>query len=100
MIVLDETTCEGLQLKYKVENISLIPCVCYLPPENSLRRADVNAYYDNLLADVYKYQRLGTMLICSDFISRYGDLEDFMTGVDLIQHCYIVAFKTNFYGET
>ena len=89
-----------LQRKHKVENISLIPCVCYLPPENSSSRADVNAYYDNLLADVYKYQRLGIMFICSDFISRCGDLEDFMNGGDLIQHCYVVAFKTNVYGET
>ena len=30
-----------LQLKHKTENLTLIPCVSYLPPENSSRRANV-----------------------------------------------------------
>ena len=76
--VLDDRS-EGIlwiQLKHKVDNLISFPCVCYLPPENSSRRTDVNLYFDTLLADIYKYQKLGNMFICGNFNSRCGDLDD------------------------
>lgn len=88
-----------LHLKHKFEKVSLLPCVCYLPPENSSRRVDVNVVFDTLLANIYSYQNLGTTFICGDFNGRCGDLEDFITGVNLIGHRDVVDRKTNFYGE-
>ena len=99
--VLDDSF-EGIlwiQLKHKIDNFSLIPCVCYLPPENSSRRIDVNLYFDSLLADIYKYQKIGNIFICGDFNSRCGDLDDFISGVDCIEQRNVVDFKTNLYGE-
>ena len=43
--VLDDTSEGILWLKL----VTLLHCVCYLPPENSSRRIDVNTYFDSLL---------------------------------------------------
>ena len=90
--VLDDTT-EGilwLQFRHKSDNFTLLPCVCYLPPENSSRRVDVNTFFDTLLVIMYAYQNLGSILICGDFNGRCGDLEDFIPGVDSIEHRDVV----------
>ena len=52
-----------------------------------------------LLADIDKYQTLGTIFICGDFNGRCGNLEDFISGVVDIEHRNVVDFKTNLYGE-
>ena len=99
--VLDDTS-EGilwLHLEHKHEGFSLIPCVCYLPPENSSRSTDANIFFDTLLTDLYNYQNLGTVFICGDFNGRCGNLEDFISGVDNIEHRKVADFKTNLYGE-
>ena len=99
--VMDDT-CEGtlwLKLKHKFENVTLMPCVCYLPPENSSRRIDVNTFFDSLLTDIYKYQNQGSIFIRGDPNARCGELEDFISGVDYIEHRNVVDFKTNAYGE-
>ena len=88
-----------LKMKHKLNGSCLLPCVCYLPPENSCRQADVNAFYDQLLASLYKYQNDGTVFICGDLNSRCGDLDDFIVGVDDIPHRNVVDFKTNSYGQ-
>ena len=80
--ILDDTS-EGvlwLKLDHKFENVSLIPCVCYLPPENSSRRMDVHMYFDSILTNIYKYQ-------------------DFISGVDDVEHRNVADFKTNYYGD-
>ena len=84
---------------HKTENFVLLPCVCYLPPENSSRRVDVNEYFDNLLTDFYQFQNNGLVFICGDFNSRCGDLEDFIAGIDDIVPRSVKDFKLNFYGE-
>ena len=37
--------------------------VCYLPPKNSTRQIDVNTFYDNILANIFEYQDIGTVYI-------------------------------------
>ena len=57
--VLDDNN-EGilwLKLTHKSENFTILPCVCYLPPKNSSRYFDVNNFFDNLLSDIYRYQK-------------------------------------------
>ena len=43
----DSTGVLWLQLKHKFENVTLLLCVCYLPPENSSRRTHVHLYFDS-----------------------------------------------------
>lgn len=88
-----------LKMYRKSDNCVIMPCVCYLPPENSSRRIDVNSFYDNLLTGIYRNQNEGTVFICGDFNSRCGDLDDFINGVDNIPIRNVVDFKTNSYGE-
>ena len=88
-----------LKLSHKTQDFVLLPCVCYLPPENSSRRVDVNEFFDNLLSDLYQFQNFGLCFICGDFNGRCGDLEDFIAGVDNIYRRQVIDFKTNYYGE-
>ena len=88
-----------LKLTHKTESLVLLPCVCYLPPENSSRRVDVNDFFDNLLSDFYQFQNMGLVFISGDFNSRCGELEDFIAGVDNIVPRHVIDFKSNYYGE-
>ena len=89
-----------LKLVHRSENVTLLPCVCYLPPENSSRRiVDVHEFFDNLLADFYVFQNNGTPFIFGDFNSRCGDLEDFIAGIDGITPWDVIDFQKNYFGE-
>jgi len=88
-----------LKLTHKQDKFTLIPCVCYLPPENSSRVFDVHAFFDNLLTDYYSFYKDGLVFICGDFNSRCGDLEDFIAGIDNIPLRIPRDFKANYYGE-
>lgn len=88
-----------LELSHKSDKFVFLPCVCYLPPENSSRYFDVNSFYDNLMADIYKYQNRGLICISGDFNSRCGELEDYISGVDSVPGRNVIDFKTNLYGE-
>lgn len=88
-----------LKLVHRRKCFTLLPCVCYLPPENSSRRIDVNAFFDSLLSDFFVFQNIGKPFICGDFNSRCGDLEDTIAGIDDITHRKVIDYKTNYYGE-
>ena len=97
-----EQPCEGimwLKMQHKYENFTLLPCVCYLPPENSSRYFDVNTFYEQLLMDIFKYQNDGLVFICGDFNSRCGSLHDYISGVDVLPERNTVDFTINSYGE-
>lgn len=97
-----ESSYEGilwLKLIHKYDDFVLLPCVCYLPPENSSRHVDANVFFDNLLTDVYQYQNDGLLYICGDFNSRCGDMDDYIRGIDTVPERSIIDFKSNFYGE-
>ena len=101
MSVLDDS-CEGilwLKLCHKSSKLCILPCVCYLPPENSSRFIDVNTFYDSLLTDIYKYQGQGILFVCGDFNSRCGDLDDFIRGIDKVCEREIIDFSLNKYGK-
>ena len=73
-----------LKMQHKYENFTILPCVCYLPPEHSSRYFDVNTFYEQLLMDIFKYQNDGLVFICGDFNSRCGSLHDYISGVDVL----------------
>ena len=97
-----EQPCEGimwLKMQHKYENFTLLPCVCYLPPENSSRYFDVNSFYEQLLMDIFKYQNDRLVFICGDFNSRCESLHDYISGVDVLPERNTVVFTVNSYGE-
>jgi len=72
-------------------------CVSYLPPENSTRQVDKDAFFDTLISQVYEYQNSGQFLICGDFNSICGDEDDYITGIDDLCPRDVVDFKCNSY---
>ena len=64
-----------LSLKHDPE-ISVLLCVCYLPPEGSSRGNQVQEFYDTLLAQVYLHWDGSPTLICGDFNGRIGTKQD------------------------
>ena len=88
-----------LRLKHKFNRTCLILCVCYLPPENSSRQADVFGFYDNLLTGIYEFQDMGPVCLFGDFNSRCADLNDYIKGVDNLSDGEVVDFQVNKYGH-
>ena len=86
-------------MQHKYFDYTLLPCVCYLPPENSSRQFNVDSFYDHLLTCVYEYQNDGYIYICGDFNSRCGELDDFIIGVDVLPQRKVIDFTLNNYGE-
>ncbi|VDI47596.1 Hypothetical predicted protein [Mytilus galloprovincialis] len=93
---------EGIQwIKFKTKStdISVIVAVCYLPPADSSRAMDSDLYFQNLLQQVYSYQKLGKNIICGDFNSRVGQNTDYVEGVDNVKPRNIVDFSENHQGD-
>ena len=88
-----------LRLKHKFNRTCLILCVCYLPPENSSRQADVFGFYVNLLTGIYEFQDMGPVCLFGDFNSRCADLNDYIKGVDNLSDREVVDFQVNKYGH-
>ena len=97
-----DASCEGillLSLCHKQDSVNILPCVCYLPPENFSRMFDVSNFYDTLISLIYQYKDSGTFYICGDFNSRCGEYDDFIRGVDCVTDRDIIDFSFNKYGE-
>lgn len=88
-----------LKFKSKLSELSLLLAVCYLPPAESCRALDSELYFQNLLKQVYNYQKLGRFLICGDLNSRIGQNSDFVEGVDVVRPRTIVDFYENRQGD-
>jgi hypothetical protein len=88
-----------LKMCHKFENSVLVPCVCYLPPINSSRGVDANAFFDTLITNIYNYQDVGLIYICGDFNSRCGNECDYICGVDNIEKRNVIDYKVNSYGH-
>ena len=74
-------------------------CVCCLPPDGSSRHIDPNEFFSNLLSQIYLYQDSGPYILCGDFNARCGDQQDFIEGVDEVQHREIIDYRKNGYGD-
>ena len=48
---------------------------------------------------IYKYQNLGTMFICGALNGRCGNLEDYISGVDDIEHKMRLISKLSYMGN-
>jgi exonuclease III len=64
-------------------------CICYVPPEDSTLYRNINSplfdfdLFDQLSADIRKYDDLGIVYLLGDLNSRTGTHEDFVTNIML-----------------
>ena len=99
--ILDNKTEDILWVKFisKVTLCHINVCVCYLPPDGSSRHIDPSEFFSNLLSQIYLYQVCGPYLLCGDFNARCGDQQDFIEGVDEVQHREIIDYRKNGHGD-
>ena len=99
--ILDNKTEDILWVKFisKVTLCHINVCVCYLPPDGLSRRIDPSEFFSNLLSQIYLYQDCGPYLLCGDFNARCGDQQDFIEGVDEVQHREIIDYRKNGHGD-
>ncbi len=90
-----------LWLTFTVKHVPIVftACVCYLPPQYSVRSTDATEIYHSLLGKLYLYQNMGPLHICGDFNSRIWDMADYIEGIDSISERHVVDFDINSYGD-
>ena len=72
----------GVQLQHKVSQYSMLIYSCYLPPENSPWGRDATGFYTHLLSQAYVNSDVDSILLCGDFNSRVGSLDDSIVDID------------------
>ena len=85
-----------LSLKHD-PGISVLLCVCYLPPEGSSRGNQVQEFYDTLLAQVYLHWDGSPTLICGEFNGRIGTKQD--SSDETIRPCVAIDAVPKNHGE-
>ena len=74
-------------------------CVVYLPPEFSARSVNAHNFFDVLMEHIYTIPNGNLFYLCGDFNSRIGDMDDFITGVDVLTERDVIDYTMNSYGE-
>ena len=101
--ILDDTVEDILWIKLSslvnVRSDDIVLCVAYLPPSDSVRNNDPEAFYCSLVEQVYAYQNEGRLFICGDLNSRVGDESDYIEGVDEVRPRDILDFTCNSNGD-
>ena len=65
----------------------------------SSRYVDIHDYFDQLLSNIYEYQKLGKFCIMGDFNARISDVSDYIEGVDNLPCRNVVDFTKNTHGD-
>lgn len=98
--ILDDSVEDMLWLKLCDSNDdAFVISACYLPPKDSTRASDSEAFFTKLLEQVYTYQNIGPVYILGDFNARCGDLTDYVEGVDEIIGREVIDNVTNDHGH-
>ena len=101
--VLDDTVEDILWVKLihrdNVPSDNIVLCVAYLPPSDSVRNNDPEAFYCSLLEQVYAFQNEDKLFVCGDFNSRVGDDSDYIEGVDDVRPRDILDSTSNANGD-
>lgn len=101
--ILDDSVEDVLWIKFSsLENVqsdNIVLCIAYLPPSDSVRNNDPEAFYCSLLEQVHAYQNEGRLFICGDLNSRVGDDSDYIEGVDQVRPRDILDFTSNANGD-
>ena len=99
--VLDKTVEDIMWLKFssKLGTENLLLCVCHLPPAESTRHVDAETFCCSLLEQVYAYQNMGQMFICSDVNSRVGTDTDYIKDMDDMRPRDTIDHMSNSNGD-
>ena len=101
--VLDDTVEDILWVKLihrdNMPSDNIVLCVAYLPPSDSVRNNDPEAFYCSLLEQIYAFQNEGKLFVCGDFNSRVGDDSDYIEGVDDVRPRDILDSTSNANGD-
>ena len=81
------------------DTLSVVLCVCYLPPEGSSRGNSAQEFYDNLLGQVYMYYDGSPLYLLGDYNGRIGNKKDFNTAIESLPTRSVIDNNTNKYGE-
>lgn len=89
----------SVTFKHRFSGYTFVVFSCYLPPENSLW-CDVTNFYGHLISLIYSCENVDSMYICGDFNGRIGAVQDFVQGIDDLEHRVVVDEVKNKLGET
>ena len=84
-----------VKTKFKMNKVKLHACVCYLPPNESLRNVDANKLFANLKCQMHQYCKSEMLYLCRDFNAGCSNFQEFFEGVDIIQDRHVVDFSSN-----
>ena len=71
----------------------------YLPPENSPWGRDATSFYSHLLTQIYLHYDADAIILCGDFNSRIGNINDTNNCVDEIPPRLVVDNAQNQHGK-
>ena len=62
----------------------LFVCTVYIPPQNSSRERRLDCdHFESLQEDIYKFSKLGSIVLCDDFNARMSNLDDYIVTLRL-----------------
>ena len=83
----------------KSTDYDIIVFSCYLPPENSARGRDAQAFFSHLLTMVYTHCYCDKMFLVGDFNARIGKLADIIFDCDNIPRRISIDDSCNKHGH-
>ena len=64
----------------------LFICSVYIPPQNSPRERRLDRdHFQSLQENIYKFSKLGSIILCGDFNARIGDLDDCIKNTSVLE---------------
>ena len=84
--------------EFKTTNVLI--AVCYLPPEQSERGTNEQAYFDQLLSVVYRHVDVDMCIFGGDINARVGNEQDFVDGIDDLCDRVVLDHDKNQHGDS
>ena len=100
-VIIEDRSYDGIlqiQLKQKIDNLSVIIVCCYLPPEKSPWCCS-DDFFAHLLGRLYMCSDNDIILFCGDINARIGTLKDFTVNVDNIEERHTLDECKNNHGK-
>ncbi len=61
-------------------------CSVYIPPQNSPRECRLDCdHFESLQENIYKFSKLGSIILCGDFSARMGNLDDCINNTSVLE---------------
>jgi hypothetical protein len=67
----------------------LFICSIYIPPQNSPRERRLDCYhFESLQENIYKFSKLGSIILCGDFNARMGNIDDCINNTSILEEFF------------